>query len=272
MSVTGDHIQTLRDLLLSRAGYALTAERASLAENRLGPLARREGFTSAAELIGQLATSRASLGWEVVEAMLPADSQFFRERETFRVLDELLPALSAARPGGRVRVLSAGCGTGQEVWSTAITAAEAGLNAVEILGVDLAVRGLEKGRDGLYSQFEVQRGLRARQLIRWLEPAGDDWRVRDDLRQGVRFDRANLIDGLEGRESFDLILCRHVLGDMSPQARRRVLAGLDSALARDGCLFVGARELVPEALEAFRPVAGRSGLYVKNPARLSQAA
>lgn len=265
-------MEALQTLLRRRTGYALTAERGYLAENRLAPLARREGMASAAELIAQLETLRPSLGWEVVEAMLPVDSHFFRERETFRVLDDLLPALAAARPNGGVRVLSAGCASGQEAWSVAISAAEAGLAGVEVQGIDLSVRALEKAKSGLYTQFEVQRGLRARQLIQWFEREDDEWRVKDELRGRARFDRGNLLDGFEGRGTFDLILCRHVLGDMAPDARRRVLAGLDAALARDGCLFLGAREHLAETLESFRPVAGKAGLYVKNPTRVSQAA
>ncbi len=272
MGIPATEMEALQTLLRRRTGYALTAERGYLVENRLAPLARREGMASAAQLIGQLETLRPSLGWEVVEAMLPVDSQFFRERETFRILEDLLPALASVRPNGVVRVLSAGCAGGQEAWSVAIAAAEAGLTEVCVQGVDLAVRSLEKAKLGVYTQFEVQRGLRARQLIRWFERDEDQWRVNDELRPHVRFDRANLLDGFEGRGTYDLILCRHVLGDMAPEARRRVLAGLDAALVRDGCLFLGAREHLPETQEAFRPVTGQAGLYVKNPARVSQAA
>ena len=272
MPLAPAEMEALQTLLRRRTGYALTTERGYLAENRLAPLARREGLSSGAQLVEQLETLRPSLSWEVVEAMLPVDSHFFRERETFRVLEALLPALAAARPGGAVRVLSAGCASGQEAWSVAMLAAEAGLAGVQVDGIDLSVRALEKAKSGVYTQFEVQRGLRARQLIAWFEPMEEQWRVRDALRHQVRFDRGNLLDGFEGRGTYDLILCRHVLGDMTPEARRRVLAGLDAALARDGCLFLGAREHLSEALQAFRPVAGKAGLYVKNPAPVRQAA
>lgn len=271
MAIPRSETQALQELLRRRAGYDLTDERAHLAENRLAPLARREGC-SVAELVAGLETARASLGWEVVEAMLAADTQFFRDRQVFRVMDELLPALARARPEGRVRVLSAGCASGQEAWSLAMAAAEADLPGVEVVGLDLSVRGLEKARQGLYTPFEVQKGLSARRLVRWLERHEEAWRVHDDLRALVRFERRNLLDGIEGFGVFDLVLCRHVLIDMTPPARRRVLAGLEAALAPDGCLLLGAGEILPETLDAFRPVAGRAGLYVKNPARLSQAA
>lgn len=266
-----EDMEGLKALLRRRAGHVLSDERAQLVGNRLGPLARREGC-SVAELVAGLETGPASRGWEVVEAMLPGDTHFFRDGQAFRALDELLPALAAARPDGRVRVLSAGCASGQEAWSVAIAGAEAGLTGVGVLGVDLNVRAIEKARLGLYTQFEVQKGLSARRLVRWFEPEGEAWRVRDELRGAVRFERRNLIDGMEGEGPFDLILCRRVLSDMAPDARRVALRGLDAVLTRQGCLMLGAGEIVPEALEAFRPVSGRAGLYVRHPARLSQAA
>lgn len=263
----------LQGLMQAKAGYALPAGRASAVAARLGPLARRDGFSSAGALIEAIAAGdRPSLMWEVVEAVLPADTRFFRDREPFGLMcSDLLPTLAQAR-GGVVRVLSVGCATGQEAWSVAICAAEAGVLGVEILGLDLSRRAIEKARSGLYSAFEVQRGLRSRQLIRWLDRSEESWRIRDPLRDRVRFERANLIDGLSGLGAFDLIFCRHVLGDMTPEARRRAAASLAGALAPSGCLFLGVGEAVPEAAEAFRPVAGLKSVYVKGGSAVSRAA
>jgi chemotaxis protein methyltransferase CheR len=266
-------ISGLQALVADKAGYALTTDRANAAEARLGPIARREGVASVQDLLEGLDPSgRPSLVWEVVETMLPADSRFFRDREPFLLMcSQLLPALTQAR-SGKVRILSAGCATGQEAWSAAICAAEAGEALVEIVGLDLSSRAIEKARQGLYTQFEVQKGLRSRQLIRWFERQDDVWRVSDRLRLSVRFERANLLDGLEAFGRFDLIFCRHVLSDMTSEARRRTVAALERALAPNGCLFLGSGEAVPEALAAFRPVAGLSAVYVRNPSLVSRAA
>lgn len=266
-------ISGLQALMRRKAGYRLGPERASAVEARLGALARRKGLASVQALLDQISDeTQPSLGWEAVEAMLPAESRFFRDRDHFRLMcSQLLPALAKAR-GGRVRVLSAGCATGQEAWSTAICAAEAGLDGVEIVGVDLSGRAIEKARQGLYTQFEVQRGLRARQLIQWFERAEDLWRVSDRLRGQVRFERANLLDALESFGQVDLVFCRHVLGDMTPEARRRVIQNLEAALVAQGCLFLGEDETPPEVLAAFRPVAGLKAVYVRSPSPVSRAA
>lgn len=269
----GLDISRLKALMADRAGYALGDDRASAAEARLGPIARRESRASVQELLDGLdPMERPSLTWEVVETMLPAESRFFRDREPFQVMcSQLLPALAKAR-GGTVRILSVGTASGQEAWSAAICAAESGRARAEIVGLDLSTRAIEKARMGLYTQFEVQKGLRSRQLIDWFEREGDLWRVADRLRPSVQFERANLLDGLETFGRFDLIFCRHVLSDMVPQARRRAVGVLEQALAPGGCLFMGSGEVAPEALERFRPVAGLKSVYVRASTPISRAA
>lgn len=272
--VTPVDMAKLQKLMVGRTGYVLTDDRAYVVESRLGPLARREGLTSVSALIQSLdEAGRPSLVWEAAEAMLSVDSSFCRDREPFNVLSsDLLPALASARPGGRVRILSAGCASGQEAWSIAMCAAEANLQGVEIFAVDLNSRALEKAEQAIYSQFEVQRGLRSHRLVRWFSRDDEMWRVRDELRPLVKFARRNLLDGSTGQGGYDLIFCRYVLSDMTPQARRRTLAGLETDLAAGGCLFLGVSEVLPEISEAFRPIAGLRGAYVRSPTQVSRAA
>lgn len=266
-----DHLQAL---LLSRAGFSLTRDRIYLADHRLGPVARREGYASVDDLLkGVREHPVGSLAWSVIEAMLNPETWFRRDRSPFQSFaDELAPAISTVRPGGRVRVWSAGCGSGQEAWSLAMMGAEAGV-PVEILASDLNQRSLEKARAGLYTQFEVQRGLAARQLLQWLEPGEESWRVRPELKAGVRFFRDNLLDALSPEAGrFDVIFCRYVLCDMEVTHRQRVLERLEASLVDDGCLFLGLDESPGDGNPAFRPVAGRPGLYVKTARRISRAA
>ncbi|WP_392354730.1 protein-glutamate O-methyltransferase CheR [Brevundimonas sp. LF-1] len=207
----------------------------------------------------------------VIEALLNAETWFRRDRAAFEVLErELLPALTAAR-GGPVRIWSAGAGSGQEAYSLAIAALEAGAR-VEVLATDLSRQAIEKALSGLYSSFEIQRGLSARTMLRWFEQVDDHWRARPELRAAVTFKRANLLDAPADEGRFDIIFCRHVLGDMTPERRPRLLDGLERGLVDDGCLFLGADERPDGDSVAFRPVAGRRGLYVKSPSAYRRAA
>lgn len=263
----------LQSMMATRTGGRLTRDRMKLAEHRLGPVARREGFETVDAMLATLwAKPVASLGWAVIEALLNSETWFRRDRISFDTFGrELLPALSAARKGAPVKIWSAGCSTGQEVWSLAITAAEAGL-PVEITGTDLSQRALEKAKTGAYTGFEIQRGLKAETMLRWFDQAEETWIAKSELSDTVRFARANLLEPPADDYRFDVIFCRHVLGDLDPQKRGLVLENLERRLVDDGCLFLGPDESLDGDSIAFRPVAGRKGLFVKSPTAIRRAA
>ena len=270
--MTPEDFERLQALLSSRAGFRLSRERMQLAEHRLGPVARREGYHNVEAMLASLwSRPVASLGWGVIEALLNGETWFRRDRAAFEVLErELLPALTAAR-GGRVRIWSAGGGTGQEAYSLAIAALENSAD-VEIVATDLSRLSIEKARSGLYTSFEIQRGLSARSMLRWFEQDDEHWRARPELRSTVTFERANLLDEATDERQFDVIFCRHVLCDLEPARRAQVLDRLERRLVDDGCLFLGVDERPDGDSIAFRPVAGRKGLYVKAPSALRRAA
>jgi chemotaxis protein methyltransferase CheR len=144
--------------------------------------------------------------------------------------------------------------------------------AIEIVATDLSQRALEKAKAGIYTGFEIQRGLKAATMLRWFDASDDHWSARPELRAVVHFARANLLDPPTDDHRFDLIFCRHVLADMEPARRTQVLDNLERRLVDDGCLFLGADERLEGDSLAFRPVAGRRGLYVKAPSALRRAA
>ena len=263
----------LQSLMTSRTGFRLTRDRMKLAEHRLGPVARREGFETVDAMLAALwAKPVASLGWAVIETLLNPETWFRRDRVSFDTFGkELLPALSRARGGQPIKVWSAGCSTGQEAWSLAIAAQESGV-AVEIVATDLSQRALEKARSGAYTGFEIQRGLRAETMLRWFDQADDAWIARAELRAMVHFARANLSDAPTDSHRFDIIFCRHVLSDVEPSRRGAMLDNLERRLVDDGCLFLGLNEQPENDTIAFRPVAGRKGLFVKSPAALRRVA
>ena len=271
--MTPEDFDRLQTLLATRAGFRLTRDRMHLAEHRLGPVARREGYHNVEAMLSSLwSRPVASLGWAVIEALLNGETWFRRDRAVFdSFARELMPALTSARPGGKVRLWSAGSSTGQEAYSLAIAALESRAD-VEIVATDLSRLAVEKAAAGLYTSFEIQRGLSARTMLRWFEQAEDQWRARPELRAAVTFERANLLDEPADEGRFDVIFCRHVLSDLEPARRARVLDGLERRLVDDGCLFLGMDERPDGDSIAFRRGAGRPGLYVKAPAALRRAA
>lgn len=235
------------ELCLAHAGLSVDPEKAYLIESRLAPLARREGFASPNALIGAARDGGdKQLGWRLVEAMALPETEFFRDRAMFeRLIGEVLPALIRTCDGP-VRVWSAACGGGQEIYSLAMLLADAPALAgrVELYASDLSERNLEKAQAGLYSQFEVQQGLPARLLIRHFEKRGEAFAIAPRIRQMIRWRRINLMDDLSRYGRFEVVLCRHVLGRMAQQAQGQILAQLKMTLAPSGRLLVGPDDTV----------------------------
>lgn len=258
-----DEIEFLAELVRLRCGRRVDRDRTYVIETRLAPVARREGFGSIREMlmaVRQRADDR--LGWAVVEAMAAGETYFFRDRTPFaRLRDDLLPGLAQARGGGAPRIWSAGCGTGQEAYSLAMLADEAGVKA-EVIGSDISGRSLERAQAGVYTQFEVQRGLPIQMLLRHFERREEMWAASAELRSRVVWKRVNLIADFSALGQFDVIFCRNVVGGMDEAARRRVLEQMGKMLPRDGVLVLG-REEAP-AGDAFSALG--DGLYGVNPA------
>lgn len=265
----------LQAMMASRAGFALPHDRMQLAEHRLGPVARREGYHNVEALLAHIwSRPPGGLWWEVLETLLNTETWFRRDAGAIDLCASgLLPALGKARAGRPVRIWCAGASSGQEAYSIAMAALEAGI-PVSILSTDLSRRMLAKGREGIYSGFEIQRGLSAHAMLRWFTPIDDQWQTRPELRAVIRFERANLLEPLSAdlvRDGpFDLVFCRHVLCDMMPDRTATTVDLIGANLAESGLLFLGQGERPPGP--GFVQVAGHNGVFVRSPARSRHAA
>jgi chemotaxis protein methyltransferase CheR len=269
--VTAEEIAQIVSLCRVRAGLKVAPDKTYLMESRLAPVARREGYDSITDLIAAIRERREeALIWATVEAMAGGETSFYRDREPFREFrEEIVPQLLRGRGGAPIKVWSAACATGQEVYSLAIAAgemAEADPQVrIEFAASDLSRIALERAQSGLFNQFEVQRGLPIRQLARYFEKDGEQWRIAEAVRQRVRWRRINLIAGLRQIGRFDVVFCRYVLSHMTDEAQRKVIADLTFILPEDGVLVLGLKEQVAGLGEAFQPVVGRPGQYRRNP-------
>ena len=266
-----DAVELIRAVAHGRSGVVLDSAKTYLIESRLAPVVRREGFQTIEELVTAMRASREErLLWAVTEALTTAETSFFRDRAPFQQFrEEILPALALARDGQPIRVWSAACSTGQEPYSLAMIVDDERSKfpgaKVELFGSDLSERCLEKAQSGLYTQFEIQRGLPIRLLVRHFEKAEEMWLLSPRIRQMVRWRRINLLADLRPLGQFDVIFCRNVTAGFDPATRHRVLEQLARALPPDGYLVLGADETVGEATQALSPIPGRRGLYGVNP-------
>jgi len=269
--MTPEEISVIADLVRRRSGVMVDVDKIYVIETRLAPVARREGFTTIGELVGELQARRdETLIWAVVEAMSSTETQFFRDRVPFdQMRDDVLPALARTRRGP-ARIWSIGCSTGQEPYSLAMLAEEErgrhpGLQ-IDIQGGDLSERCLEKANSGLYTQFEVQRGLPSRLLVKYFDKVDEAWVLAPRIRQAVALKRLNLLTDIKGSGPFDVIFCRNVLSAFDEFLRKDVLEQLAGVMAEDGYLMLGLTETPADHTTAFRPIPGRPGLYRRDPA------
>jgi chemotaxis protein methyltransferase CheR len=267
--VSDSAIRILSDLLEARTGQQLAVNRQWRIGTALSALMRARAIDGVDALVAALVRGGdPSLADDVVEGLLNHETYFFRDRRPFDLLfDGALDRLAKARLAERrLSIWCAGCSTGQEPYSLAMAFAEdparwAGWR-IDILGTDVSRAAVERARHGLYSQFEVQRGLSAIQTLRWFEQEGSGWRLLPQLRRAVRFDVHNLAEAAPpGR--FDLILCRNVLLYFGAETRRTVFDRLAGAEEEGALLMLGAAETVIGQTSQFAPDPAFRGLYVR---------
>ena len=251
MQLSDSSSRILAGLLEARTGQQLTMSRRWRIETALSALLRERGIATLDELITILVMGKEpSLSQEVVEALLNNETYFFRDRAPFDLLARYaLPELLQKRAKTRrVRIWSAGCSTGQEVYSLAMLFAEDAEKwrgwTIDILGTDVSTHCVDRARIGTYSQFEVQRGLGINQMIKWFEETADGWRAAEALRRPLRFQVHNLLELPPHPGGFDIVLCRNVLLYLSPEKKALAFERLAASMAEDGWLMLGAGETV----------------------------
>ncbi len=261
---------TIAGFLKSRSGLAIGPDKLYLLKTRLEPVLKRHNLPdlpALAECVRRGAPE--PIAQAVVEAMTTNESFFFRDDKPFaHFAQAALPKLHGARgPGVKLRIWSAACSTGQEPWSVAMLLEEQrallGPRGVEILGTDIDGSALDRARGGVYSQFEVQRGLPMRLLVKHFKKDGANWRINEALRPPVRFAPWNLLGDPRRLGTFDVVFCRNVLIYFDPPTKTQVLEAIASCLAPDGYLYLGGAETALGLTTKLRPLPDARGVYTR---------
>lgn len=262
--------QFIAGIVKQRSGGVLGADQAYMLDTRLAPLLKRENLGSLDSLALKLrAPASDKLAQEVAELLTTNESHFFRDGKPFDHLKELLPALHKARaPGQPIRIWSAACSTGQEAYSIAILIAEAQdldssmkARRFEIIGTDLTRAVLDRAKDAIFTQFEVQRGLPVRMLMKHFKQVDGRWQASERLRGFTRFEQANLLHDVARFGWFDVVFCRNVLIYFDLPTKARVLNGIAAQLAPDGALYLGAAETALGITDRVEPLLGQRAVY-----------
>jgi chemotaxis protein methyltransferase CheR len=268
--VTPVDYEFLRKFLKERSGLDLSADKQYLVESRLVPLARKAGLPGIDELVQQIKNGSAAMASDVVEAMTTNETFFFRDKVPFDHLREMIiPELLQARASKRsLRIWCAAASTGQEPYSIAMCLKEMGAALagwrIEIIGTDISQQVLEKSKSGIYSQFEVQRGLPIQLLVKYFKQIGEMWQINADIRSMIQYRPLNLLQDFSSMGKFDLIFCRNVLIYFDQEMKTSIFNRLGKTLESDGFLALGAAETVVGLTDAFKPHPDRRGIYRPN--------
>ncbi|KWV48978.1 chemotaxis protein CheR [Bradyrhizobium macuxiense] len=273
--MTPPDYEYLRKLLKDHSGLDLSTDKQYLIESRLLPLARKCGLSGIPDLVMKMKGGSSLHIVQVVEAMTTNETFFFRDKIPFdHFRDIIMPELVKARAARRsIRIWCAAGSTGQEPYSLAMCLKEMGATLagwrVEIIATDLSQEVLEKSKAGIYSQFEVQRGLPIQMLIKYFKQSGEFWQINPELRSMVQHRQLNLLHDFSLLGAFDVIFCRNVLIYFDQDTKINVFNRLARSMDADGFLVLGAAETVVGLTDSFKPVAERRGLYRPTGARVS---
>ena len=243
--------QPLAQYIHSLCAITLDPSKAYLIEGRLGPLAEETGCTSFQQFLTRSKSdSSRELERRIVDAITTGETLFFRDTAPFDLLRyKIVPDLIDRRPRGgpaRLRIWSAACSTGQELYSIAILLREMlgdpERYGVRLLGTDISDQAVARASRGIFSPIEISRGLTDEQRARHFFPVAGGWQIRDEIRATASFKRTNLMQDFSGLGQFDVIFCRNVAIYFSDPDRVSLFRRIERALDPNGYLVIGAME------------------------------
>lgn len=259
-----------KDLLKKSSGLVLTQDKIYLIESRLNPLAKKWGFSDIGEMTNALrGVPSKELIVDIVEAMTTNETSFFRDTKPFDIFKNTVLQYFKNNPGRskNIRIWCAASSSGQEPYSLAMILKEEmakmpGWN-FKIVATDISYDILDQAKEGVYTQFEVQRGLPITLLMKYFTQDGDKWCVSQDIKDMVEYKHFNLLDSMSGLGAFDIIFCRNVLIYFDQDTKREVLVNMHKLIPEDGFLFLGGAETVLGITDDFKAMPDNRGLYVK---------
>jgi chemotaxis protein methyltransferase CheR len=232
-------------------GIALDDSKTYLVEGRLGGLATQAGCASFSQFLmrAKSDTSRA-IERNIIDAITTNETLFFRDGAPFDLLRyKIIPELidRRARTGSaRIRIWSAACSTGQELYSIAILLKELTGDpyryGVQLVGTDISDQAVARASQGLFSAVEISRGLSEEMRNRYFAARPGGWQIRDELRAMASFKKINLMQDFSGLGKFDIIFCRNVAIYFNDAGRRTLFGRMERALEPGGCLVIGSME------------------------------
>lgn len=268
-----------KNLLKEKSGLILTQDKSYLVESRLNPIAKKWGFENLSAMTAALrGVPNKDLIVDIVEAMTTNETSFFRDNTPFdNFKNHVLPYFKAKNPvNKKLRIWCAAASSGQEPYSLAMLLKEEAANmpgwSYEIVGTDISLEILDQAKQGLYTQFEVQRGLPITHLMKYFTQEGDKWQIKDEIKNMVQYKYLNLLESMSSLGQFDVVFCRNVLIYFDQADKKDIMERIAKQLNPDGFFFLGGAETVLGITDQYKNIPNTRGLYAKSESEHVKAA
>jgi chemotaxis protein methyltransferase CheR len=266
VKIAKDETDLLLKYIYDISGISLDQTKTYLLETRLGPLLEENGFSSYRELYNKaIADAGKTVEKKIIDAISTNETLFFRDKGPFDVLrHKILPDLidaRSARFSGKlpvpVRIWSAGCSTGQEIYSIAIILKELlpdiSKYNIKLLGTDISDTAIARASKAIYNKFEIERGLPPEILRKYFSPVNGEWKVKDEIRAMATFRKLNLMLPFKDLGKFDIVLCRNVAIYFNIEDRKMLFERIAAVMEPDGYLIIGSTESLSGISSKFKP-------------------
>ncbi|MBF0376095.1 MAG: protein-glutamate O-methyltransferase CheR [Desulfamplus sp.] len=263
IKITPAEFDILSKYIMEISGIALSKGKEYLIETRLNPLMEQLGCTSYSDLHKKAKFDpKKDIEKKIIDAISTNETYFFRDKSPFTLIQhKIIPDLIDRRSKNRtvlkpaIRLWSAANSTGQEIYSIAMALDEIGITPqkyqIKLLGTDISDAAIAQASYGRYNKFEVARGLEPKRLNKYFTQDGDYWKIKDEIRAMVQFQKMNLMKPFVGLGKFDIILCRNVMIYFTEEDRRKIYANIAKVLEPDGYLIIGATESLANNSDLF---------------------
>ena len=266
IKISSQEIELLSKYIYSISGIYIESSKAYLLETRLGKLLEIEKCHSYAELYYKSKADKSkSIEGKIIDAITTNETLFFRDNSPFELLKfKILPEVLDRRLGDShadrstpLRIWSAACSTGQEIYSVAMVIKEllgdTGNINLQLMGTDLSDAAIKQASYGSYNKFEIERGLARERLQRFFLENGSHWKIRDEIRSMISFKKFNLMGPFTNLGKFSIIFCRNVAIYFTREDRKKLFEKLADCLEPNGFLILGSTESLTGICPRFIP-------------------
>lgn len=250
----------LKEYFLQKSGVSISDDKTYLLDSRLSPLLEKFDINSFDELVDGLKKGKGDLESECIDAISINETYFFRDEKPFRIFEEdIIEKLVENNESNIIRIWSAGCSNGQEPYSIAISLLKNKHRLrgkkFEVIASDISNKAIKKAMEGIYSNFEIERGLPEDLKEKYfIKSSENSWKIKDEIKDFVRFRQENLMEESYSDESFDCVFCRNLMIYFDEKTKKNILDKIIAATKKSGAIFLGSSETsnyLPEKLTQY---------------------